>query len=196
MITQKDATRFKSGFLVLTILIFAAMSGGWAFGSEPVCTVVSVPGNFEVPTLCIDKQVVSGDLQIDVQTKEYWDIEIEVGYTDSGSLTNVVVTDTLPAEIDLVSYVNSTGTVDIRVGGKKGRGSTHITWSVGTLTPGQSETLTLSVTNNLNPSGRQRFTKLGNYTLNEGAEVEGYHAGIDEVITAGPTDPITVEVGQ
>ncbi len=182
----KSISKFRSAVLVLAMLTFTtiAVIGGVAVGGEQ--------SNVEQPVLGISKTMISGETTVPTNTKQYWDLEIVVTYDDLTDLNGVVVSDTIPKEITLDSIAVSNGVVATNGKG----GSTKLTWTIGTMSPGDTETLTMSISTKTISGGRRRgmtvqyFMKPGEYSLNEGASVSGTHQ--TGTITAGPTDPITV----
>ncbi|UCE36231.1 MAG: hypothetical protein JSW00_11895, partial [Thermoplasmata archaeon] len=115
--------------------------------------------------------------------EEYFDI-------DDVTMENVVVYDVLPAELELLDYELTQGTLTATTKGKGKMGSTHLTWVVGDLT-GEAE-LILKIATRKNPAGKQEFTSPGVYVLNEGVTAEGTDKITKETFKAGPTEPILV----
>ncbi len=180
---RNTGSRLKSAILALAMLTFAAvvLFEGVAIGQE-------LP-NVEDPVLDISKTMISGDTIVPKKTLVYWQLQIDVSYADSTDPTNVYVSDTLPAELELINTTVTTGSASIA----DKKGSTKITWDIGTMSSGDSETLTMWIATTKLPNGkRYHFTRSGEYNINDGASVEGDHASGE--IEAGPTDPITVFV--
>lgn len=184
---RNTGSRLKSAILALAMLTFAAvvLFEGVAIGEE-------LP-NAEDPVLDISKTMISGDLTVPKKTLVYWQLQIDVSYADSTDLTNVIVKDTLPAELVLINTTVTTGSTS--TADKKG--ATKITWDIGTMSPGDSETLTMWISTAETPGQgagkgkpKYHFSSAGEYSLNNGATVEGVHASGE--IEAGPTDEITV----
>jgi len=176
-------SKFKSAVLAFTMLTFAVVMvlEGVAVGDTQT--------NNEQPILEISKTMTSGETTVPIKTKEYWTLEIAVSNNDPADLTSVVVSDTIPGEITLDGTAATKGLVTTTTKS----GATKLTWAVGTITTGATETLTMSVSTKTEGTGRRRtqyFLEAGEYVLNEGASASGTsQAG---TITAGPTDPITV----
>ena len=145
-----------------------------------------VPSDKTCDLLCnltINKTLIEGDLVVPLYTKVNWILNITVTNNGVYNQTNVTVKDTIPGEYYVVS-TDPTDNVTITQTGS----AHHITWKVGTLEPGESKTLLVNITTKKNPAGKQEFTTCGNYSLNEGAEVES------DQCEAGPTEHIEVEV--
>jgi hypothetical protein len=103
---------------------------------------------------------------------------------DPSTITDVVVTDSLPAEFTLLDYSPSQGNVVIT---SDNSGSTVITWSVGNLAPLAVATLDLAVI-------VEEFKEPGTYILNSGASVTGVLYSSNEILRDGPTKSILVTV--
>jgi PKD repeat protein len=115
--------------------------------------------------------------------EEYFDIE-------DVALEEVVAHDVLPAELEILEYELTQGTLDVIKKGKGKMGATHLTWFIGDLS-GDAE-LIIKIATRENPAGKQEFTSPGEYLLNDGAWVEGIDCSTGETIKEGPTDPIYV----
>jgi hypothetical protein len=106
-----------------------------------------------------------------VHVKEYntWQLCIKIS---GAGLSDLVITDVIPAELDLLDYSASLGTVEIKGSDKS---ATHITWTIpGPLPDTFDTTLIFHVATRLSPSGKfYRFTSPGCYYLNEGAHMVG-----------------------
>jgi len=139
------------------------------------------------PSINISKVMTSGKTTVYTQTMEYWVIEIEVINDGLTNLSNVVVSDTIPEEITLDDFTTSKGTA----AAAEKNGATKLTWAIGTMSPGDVETLVMGISTKRLRSGRsaaQPFLEPGEYVLNQGASVSANGGRV----TAGPTDPITV----
>ena len=111
---------------------------------------------------------------------EAGDIEI----LDPSTITDVVVSDKLPAQFTLLEYIPSQGNVVIS---SDDSGSTVITWSIGNLAPQAVATLDLAVI-------VEEFKEPGTYILNSGASVTGVLYSNNEILIDGPTKSILVTV--
>jgi hypothetical protein len=105
---------------------------------------------------------------------------------DTNTITDVVVSDVLPAEFTLTDYTPSQGTVSLTTNED---GSTSISWSVGDLAPKAKATLDMEV--KISASG---FSKPGTYVLNSGASASGMQFSTKEMLSDGPTKSILVSV--
>ncbi|MBI5000962.1 MAG: DUF11 domain-containing protein [Euryarchaeota archaeon] len=137
-----------------------------------------------------------------------WELQITVTNTGGSAATDVVVKDVLPAELDFVDMVASSGNATSMVTGDDSGGtrsalppptilpmrSTHIEWVIGYMAPGQSATLYMKICTRTNPAGKQEFTSSGLYSLNDGACLKAIDALTGGKIYAGPTPPITVDI--
>jgi uncharacterized repeat protein (TIGR01451 family) len=149
--------------------------------------------------LTIEKLKISGPDEVFIHTYNEWELKITVANLgDSCTLNDVTVYDVLPAELELLDYSLTQGTLDVTKPGKGKMGSTHLTWFVGHLGspnafcgPYQAE-LILKIATTQNPAEKQEFTSPGVYSLNDGATAKGTIAGTEIEVTAGPTEPINV----
>ncbi|MBA3045335.1 MAG: hypothetical protein KKH41_08440 [Candidatus Thermoplasmatota archaeon] len=130
----------------------------------------------------VGKVKLSGIDQGITHTYYEWELQITVTNTGGSDIIDVIVKDVLPAELELLEFVASTGTVSTQEPGTRSAlpspeiypvRSTHIFWTLETLAPGQSETLYLKVCTRVNPGGNQEFTSPGTYIINEGACAKG-----------------------
>ena len=139
-----------------------------------------------VPTHII--KVFWGPSVVDVKEYNEWTLLIGIAGSD---LSDIVITDVLPAELELLDYTVDMGTVTISTG--NGKSATHITWTINDpLTCGGDARLYLHVATRLSPSGKfYRFTSPGCYYLNEGAHLEALLNGIP---FSDDTNGITVTV--
>ncbi|MBA3045995.1 MAG: PKD domain-containing protein [Euryarchaeota archaeon] len=123
----------------------------------------------EMADVVINKTLIAGDTWVALHTYNEWVWLITVNNTGGNTAIDVIVDDTLPAEIGLKEYELSTGTLDYGKHGQGQAGSTWLTWDIGTLAPSESAYLLMTVFTETNPSGRVEFTTAGTYILNEGA---------------------------
>jgi PKD repeat protein len=154
------------------------------------------PAEFEIvgeSEFKIEKEKISGPDEVYTHTYNEWELKITVSdYNHYNGYKNVIVYDVLPAELELLDYELTRGTLLAIIKGKGKMGSTHLTWNIGDLN-GEAE-LILKIGTRKNPAGKQEFTSPGKYLLNEGASVEGIDSSTGKTINAGPTEPIFVTV--
>ena len=124
---------------------------------------------------------------------------------------NVVVTDRINAELDIVSIdsiimgwdgvsiPNPELYVTYYHQGNKQKGATYLEWTVGDLAEGERAQLFFTVETNLTPNGKhQRYTSPGTYELNSGPTLKCNVGTADgpryseSPPTFGMPDPITV----
>lgn len=186
------AGKIRGMVVIYVILAFSLMVlGGQATSSLPSCPT---NGNIDSPVLYIDKVLVSGDTNPPIRTMVYYMLRIDVRYCDSTSISDVKVTDAIPALYDVDSASATKGTVTL---GKGGGSATTIKWDINAMGPGETQSLTIDLHTGLRQKGSsgkllQHFNSPGTYSLNEGASVTGFHSASDKRIKAGPTPPITV----
>ena len=154
--------------------------------------------------LTVEKVKLSGIDEGITHTYYEWELQITVTNTGGADALDVVAYDVLPAELGLLEIVPSVGHVTYT--GMEGTRaapvgpaiypvrSTHITWTVGTLAPGQSETLYLRAGTRLNPAEKQEFTSPGTYIINEGAYAEGTDSLTGDYIVSLPANAISVTI--
>lgn len=125
-----------------------------------------------------------------VDVKEYNEWTLLIGFSGSG-LSDIVITDVIPAELDVLDYTADCGVVAIEIAGKSGKSATKVTWTIDGPIPDTGDCrLYLTVATRLSPSGKfYRFTDPGCYYLNEGAHMEGIR---DCVPWSDDTNGITV----
>jgi hypothetical protein len=126
-----------------------------------------------------------------VHVKEYneWTLCIRIAGWD---VSDAVITDVIPAELEVIGYTASMGTVTIE-SKNPGKSSTHITWTIdGSIPDWGYTTLCIQIATRPSPSGRfSRFTDVGCFWLNEGAQVECLRNGVP---WSDVTDAIKVSV--
>jgi uncharacterized repeat protein (TIGR01451 family) len=152
--------------------------------SKPI--IVTGP---ESAMLTVDKVRLTGPEKGLILTYYEWELLITVTNTGGSAVTDVLVMDVLPAELGLLVMNARIGYATTLEPSTRSSlpppqilpvKSTRLTWVVGTLVPGQSETLYLKVCTRLNPAGKQEFSSPGVYVINEGA----YATGIDMISEA------------
>ena len=94
-----------------------------------------------------------------------FEMMITVGATNGQNLTDVVVTDRFGGEL-FVECVDHVGDCTLTTKGASNK--VFLTWEVGPLADGESETLTLIATTDMNPGGQQEYTSCGDHDLNSG----------------------------
>ncbi len=157
--------------------------------------------------LIIEKVKLSGIDEGFTHTYYEWELLITVTNIGGSDALDVVVCDVLPAELELLENIPSAGTAisnwQSADDGTRAAPvgpiilpvrSTHISWTIGTLEPGQSETLYLKVCTRLNPAGKQEFTSPGIYVINEGAYAKGTDSLTGEPISSNRANAIKVSV--
>ncbi|ASJ03878.1 hypothetical protein [Thermococcus barossii] len=149
------------GEYVIPITMYARWDGGDAV-IETCSIKLIVRGG---PT--IEKELISGDLEVPTHTYEQWTFRITV--TSPDVARSLTIKDVIPGEFDIDSIVPSAGTYSIVQTGA----AHHITWEVEVPADG-SAYLDVTIHTKLNPAGKQEFTSCGEYPLNEGAEIVGY----------------------
>jgi len=111
-----------------------------------------------------------GDMRIEVGEKIVWQLVIWIhndpGVYGGSTLMDVVVTDNLAAELQIDDYSTTRGTVSWYTTGKSDK--VHLKWSMDNLPANWNAYLYLTVSTDLNPSGRQEYTSPGCYELNSG----------------------------
>jgi len=160
-----------------------------------------------------------GDEDGIIEVGEKWCFTLNITVTNNTPLpiTNVIVKDNFGGDLELVSTQvdggavsdwsgypltkkdNSVtqGEVTVEWSGKSEKA--HLFWNVedGTLSPGETHTLTVVVATDQNPGSKQQYTSPGTHCLNSGATAKGFvelASGVWEV--SDTTDEICVETGQ
>ena len=182
----------------------------------------SVPGD---PYMDITKELVDaydtdemGDSTLDLNEKWEFVLNITVTNPSSTNVTNVMVKDNFGGDLELVSTQVDGGTiydwsgypltkkkkdssliqgeVTVEWSGKSEKA--HLFWNVedGTLSPGETHTLTVVVATDMNPAGHQQYTSEGDHYLNSGATAKGFVMWDSiEFEVDYTTDPIMVTTG-
>jgi hypothetical protein len=109
-----------------------------------------------------------GDGIIEVGENVIWDFRISVynglGYT----MEDATVWDRFGAEIEVdVNPTVTHGTWDIKTKGKSDK--VFLRWDIGDLDSGDSAILTMVISTDINPAGKQEYTSPGCYIMNSGA---------------------------
>ncbi len=149
------------GEYVIPVTMYARWNGGDAV-IETCSIKLIVRGG---PT--IEKELISGDLEVPTHTYEQWTFRITV--TSPDVARNLTIKDVVPGEFDIDSIVPSAGTYSVAQTGA----AHHITWNVEVPADGSAH-LDVTIHTKLNPAGKQEFTSCGEYPLNEGAEIVDY----------------------
>jgi len=150
-----------------------------------------------VPDVVVTTDIISGPDPVTVGVEATWEIEITVEVS-GGDAEDVVVQDGMGADLDDIALVSATaGTVTIgkkTVGqGKHKMRATMVTWDVGDLSDGATETLVVSVTTGVNPQGKQEFTSPDlEHELDGGASATYWYE--DTEYESLETAPVSVEV--
>lgn len=177
-------------------------STGGIISAGPTDPIIVTAIDEEIPPVAIldiSKIKTLGPDEVFTHTYTEWELRITVANLgQSCTLTDVTVYDVLPAEIELLDYNLTQGTLETVKKGWGKMAATHLTWFVGHLGaqnllcgPYQAE-LILKIATIKNPAGKQEFTSPGTYILNEGASATGTDGFTGDTISAGPTAPITV----
>jgi hypothetical protein len=185
---------------VYTVTLTVTASNGLSDTDTMTVTVIAP----EPAALTVEKVKLSGIDEGVTHTYYEWELQITVTNTGGSDVLDVVVYDVLPAELGLMEIVPSVGYFTYTgMGGTRAAPvgpsilpvrSTYITWTVGTMAPGQSETLYLKVCTRLNPAGKQEFTSPGTYIINEGAYAEGVDSLTCDNIASLPANAISVTI--
>ncbi len=188
------ASRMLGSPAVTDGMVFVSNENGniYAFGNE----------SESVNTLCpvtITKELVSfadadGDSIIEVGEETSFILEISVTNNDvNNPINDVVVKDRLGGDLE----VDDPGA--FVVSGPPGKnqknrtGKMFMSWDVGDLGPGESQTTTIIVSTDINPGGHQEYTEAGMHCLNSGANVKGVFLGKQ---VSDTSDPIIIEVSE
>ena len=192
--------------------------GSGIFGASDDTHEVFSPLFVQVDKVLIDEEpddvLADGDAIIEVGEKWYFSVNITVTNPTIWTVTDVMVKDNLGGDLELVStQVNdgviydwsgyplskkkkdnslTQGEVTVEWSGKSEKA--HLFWDVqdGTLSPGETHTLTIVVATDQNPAGQQEYSEAGTHELNSGATAKGL---LDSVWPVTDTsDSIEVEV--
>lgn len=175
-----NRTIAKCGVLQISLVILIIISG-FAMGVHKPIEKVSVE-----ESLKLEMMKVSGGDEIFTYEYNEWEVEIVISNFGDNTFFNIIVTATLPAEINCISYMFLFGTLEIIEHGKGKSGAKEVHWTIESLESHQKLTLSLLLCTTKNPAGHQEFTSAGEYIIITGAELAC--AGV----TIGPTDPLKV----
>jgi uncharacterized repeat protein (TIGR01451 family) len=170
--------------VVLDTITTPTVNGSYPSWGTIEITKVKILGVPEVTKELVDAWEVSGngDNILDLGEKWYFELEIIVTNNTTSTINNVIVKDNLAGDLGLDDWTVTTGTFDSWTTGKTEK--VHMTWDVGTLVPGQTATLLLEVSTDMNtgngngknpkfPDGHQEYTSEGRHCLNSGATAKG-----------------------
>jgi len=146
-----------------------------------------------VPEVVVTTDIISGPDPVTVGVEATWEIEITVTVS-GGDVEDVVVQDGMGADLDdIVLGTPSQGTANAAKRGKGRMGATMVTWDVGDLIDGATETLVVSVTTGVNPQGKHEFTSPDlEHELDGGASATYWYE--DTEYESLETAPVSVEV--
>jgi hypothetical protein len=128
-----------------------------------------------------------GDEILEVGENIVWRLVIWVTNLYDWTMTDVVVTDRLAAEleideVELVTHGLFTSTK---------KGNIKMTWTIGDLEPGETATLMLQISTKMH-KGKQKYTSPGHYELNSGATLKFKNP--DGIQLSAHTGPIEFDV--
>jgi hypothetical protein len=127
------------------------------------------------------------DTYIDLNEDVYWKFNIIVENIYDYTITDVVITDRLAAELE-IDYVDdvSKGTFSYTT-----KGNVKMTWTIGELAPGEEAQLILEISTAMNKKW-QEYTSPGTYEINSGAVVK--FVGLNDFQYSAHTDQILFDV--
>jgi hypothetical protein len=170
----------KCGVLQIS-LVFLLIISGFAMGVHKPIEEINVEESLKLEMI-----KVSGDDEVFTHEYNEWGIEIIISNFGENIFFNIVVTATLPAEIDCIGYLFLYGTFEIIEHGMGKSGAKVVQWTIESIEAYQKLTLSLLLCTTKNPSGHQEFTSAGDYIIIKGAELTC--AGV----SIGPTDVLMV----
>ena len=145
--------------------------------------------------LMITKELTFGESVVDIATEVEFTMEITVENLTGELLEDVEVHDRLGAELFLDLAEATDGDVDTWTKGKSKKW--FIDWTNFSMNEGESETLTMEATTDINPGGghkiHQEYTSEGTYDLNSGAALVSVTIGGEVFEVDSKTPPLTVE---
>jgi len=156
----------------------------WDFGQVNIFNgPISVPGElFSEPEIACEEDTGNHiickkvkyidedhDGIIEVGEKVDFLVVFQVHNPSPGPWTETTVKDNFGAELGLVGEcISSTAAgVDVTLKGKTDK--VQLKWNIGTLLPGESESLACKMQTDTNPGGQQEYSSPGEYEFNSGA---------------------------
>jgi len=130
-------------------------------------------GNATQIPAAIKDLITEQALTIKEKTNVQWAVIMDVINPFSFTMTDIAITDNLPAEIEIdepFPYSITHGTVSYKLSGKTK--SVDLTWKIRRLQPGETARLTLLVSTDVNPGGKQEYNEPGRHLLNPGAKLK------------------------
>ena len=206
--TTMTASTLSTNYLnvVLDTATLPANNGDYPSWGTCEITKVEILGVPSVTKELVDAwdENVDGDDIIDLGEKWYFVLRIDVTNNIDIPIDSVMVKDNLGGDLELNDYEICVGTVNSWTTGKTEK--VHLTWEeIGTLYPGQTETMWLLVSTDINTGtgngknpGHQEYTSEGTHCLNSGATAKGLvelPSGVVWEVT-DTTDEICVETGE
>jgi outer membrane protein assembly factor BamB len=183
------ASRMLGSPAVANGMVFLGNENGKIYAFSPDAEIESL--------ITVSKELVSysdadGDGIIETGEETSFVLIITVTNNDlNNPMNDVTVRDRLGGELetdDPGAFVVS------EPSGKNQKNRTDklfLTWEVGVLGPGESQTTTIIVSTDINPGGHQEYSEAGIYYLNSGVSAKGLL--LNEQVSA-TSDPIMIEV--
>jgi predicted GH43/DUF377 family glycosyl hydrolase len=157
--------------------------------------------------LTIVKVKVSGVDEGDGHTYYEWVLEITVTNVGGSPAADVAVKDIIPPNLELLELLASTGNAtsaltdypltrsDLPPPTTLPTRDTHIIWIIPEMLPGETATLSMRISTKMDCDGIPVMACPGRYSLNDGAWLAAVDTSTGGQISAGPTPPITVNIG-
>lgn len=162
--------------LLLTTATFLCLLTLFGIPNTALAAVLNPPDSASIttPEGVMFTESFTGPATCELGVDCAWILRIEVKSTVS-DLNNVLVEETLSADIEVNTAVASHGTVHVDpMGSKPDKSSLNITWTINSLTMGQMAYIVLEISTDLNPAGRQEYTSCGCNNLNSGPRLTYY----------------------
>ncbi|UCG69437.1 MAG: PKD domain-containing protein [Thermoplasmata archaeon] len=131
----------------------------------------------------ISKIKVTGPDEVQIHTYAEWTLEVVVTNKGGSGAIDVVFSDIIPTQLELMSYSSSFGWVTIE-DNPGNMSPASVTWSIGALTPNSSVSLVYIVGTIKNPAGEQEFTSPDTYIINKECSAVGKDETTGEIIFA------------
>jgi len=138
---------------------------------DDACTLVTTYPYCGFHKIAMLESTEDGDDIIEVGEEVVWEFRITVTNLFDWTMTDVVVTDRLGAELEIdeppspIFITSDTTAVWSR------KGNVKLTWTIGDLEPGETATLILQVSTR-EKNGQQAYTSCGDYEFNSGATLK------------------------